>query len=262
MTKKHTGRIIRYYDDSMYHERLSEYFGGSDHFNYGYWEADIPDQKTACENLLERLLALLPSRSGKILDVACGKGETARYLTNYYNPGDITGINISEKQLQTCRAKVPGAAFLQMDGAKLEFPDNSFEAVVCVEAVFHFHTRETFLEEAYRVVRPRGALVLTDILLTDWGREHRLWWIDPENAGINCLQDYQDLYRRAGFENIRVIDATRECWQGYYTNVARYCCEKLDRRELESNVFNGIAVNIFRRLPATQAYLLVAAQKP
>ncbi len=31
-------RITRYYDDAMYHQRLYEYFGCSDYFNYGFWD--------------------------------------------------------------------------------------------------------------------------------------------------------------------------------------------------------------------------------
>jgi ubiquinone/menaquinone biosynthesis C-methylase UbiE len=254
-------RITRYYDETMYQEKLYEYFGCSDFFNYGYWDENTLDQKTACENLVEKLLSFIPAKSGNILDVACGKGETALFLSKYFEPQNIMGINLSEKQLETCRRKVPGANFAQMDAAALQFADNSYDTIMCLEAVFHFHTREKFLKEAYRVLKPQGYLVLTDVLLTEWGKKHKLWWIDAANAGVSDLQEYTELYQRLGFLGIQVIDATKECWQGYYTNLARYCCGKLDEREFEVTVFNKIAVNIFRKIPATRYYLLVAARK-
>ena len=261
MSKRMADRITRYYDDAMYHQRLYEYFGCSDYFNYGFWDENTPDQKTACENLVEKLLSFLPAKSGTILDVACGKGETVHYLSKYYELQKITGINLSEKQLATCRQKMPGVNFYQMDAATLEFEDNSYDNIICLEAVFHFHTREKFLREAHRVLRPQGYLLLTDILLTDWGKSHPLWWVDPENAGLNDLREYRDLYQRLGFQGVEVIEATKECWEGYYTNLARYCCEKLEQRALEISVLNKIAVNIFRKIPATRNYLLVAARK-
>jgi len=261
MSKKMAARITRYYDDAMYHQRLYEYFGGSDYFNYGYWDKDTLDQKSACENLLEKLLSFLPEKSGTILDVACGKGETVHYLSTYFELQKITGINLSGKQLATCRQKNPGGKFHQMDAATLEFEDNSYDNIMCLEAVFHFHTREKFLKEAYRVLKPQGYLLLTDILLTDWGKNHPLWWVDPENAGLNDLGEYRDLYQQVGFQQVEVMDATKECWEGYYTNLARYCCEKLEQRELEVDVLNKIAVNIFRKIPATRNYLIVAARK-
>ena len=148
-----------------------------------------------------------------------------------------------------------------MDAATLDFENDSYNNIICVEAVFHFHTREKFLREAYRVLKPRGCLVLTDILLTDWGKKHRLWWIDEENAALTDLQAYSELYQRLGYQGVEIIDATKECWEGYYTSLARYCFEKLDRKEFDMGALQKIAVNIFRKIAATRYYLLVVAQK-
>ncbi|NIS62313.1 MAG: methyltransferase domain-containing protein [Proteobacteria bacterium] len=256
---KMTSRINRHYDDVMYTEHGNNYYGYSDFFNYGYWNENTPDQKTACENLVEKLLSFLPAKTGTILDVACGKGATAHYLLKYYKPQDITGINISEKQLATCKAKIPEATFLLMDAAKLEFEDNCFDNIMCVEAVFHFHTREKFLQEAYRVLKPRGYLVLTDILLTEWGERYNP--LRPDKDGVGDLHEYSWLYRHAGFQSVEVIDATKECWEGCYKNLARYSYERLLRGEIDTKIYRDIAVNIFRKLPTTQYYLLVAARK-
>lgn len=254
-------RITRYYDDSMYHDRLYDYFGFSDFFNYGYWDDNTLDQKRACENLVDKLLSFIPAKDGNILDVACGKGEVAHYLQKYFEPQNITGINLSQKQLATCREKVPGGTFLCMDAAKLNFKNELFNKIICVEAVFHFHTREKFLQEAYRVLKPQGYLVLTDILLSDWGKQHRIWWFDEENAALNDLKAYSELYQRIGYQGVEILDATKECWEGYYANLARYCFEKLDKKEIDLGALNKIAVNIFRKIPATRYYLLVVARK-
>jgi ubiquinone/menaquinone biosynthesis C-methylase UbiE len=45
-----------------------------------------------------------------------------------------------------------------MDAARLAFADAQFDAVICVEAAFHFDTRAAFLREALRVLKPAGAL--------------------------------------------------------------------------------------------------------
>ena len=252
-------RINLHYDDVMYAEYRNEYYGYSDFFNYGYWDEKTQDQKTACENLVEKLLFFLPAKKGKILDVACGKGAVANYLLRYYKPQDVTGINISQKQLETCRVKIPKANFLLMDGANLEFEDNSFDNIICVEAVFHFNTPEKFIKEAYRTLKPGGCLALTDILLTEWGEQHNP--LRYSHYRISDLQDYHEIYRRAGFRSVDIIDATKECWQGCYKNLSRYSHEKLLTGKMDIKIYEETAANIFRKLPSTRYYLLVAARK-
>ncbi|MDP2105111.1 MAG: class I SAM-dependent methyltransferase, partial [Desulfobulbaceae bacterium] len=156
--------LNRLYDERMFNEMVDEYYSGSRFLNFGYWENQVQSPKEASENLLGRLLSFIPEKKGTILDVACGTGATTRFLLNFYPPEHVTGINISAKQLDTCRQMAPGCRFLEMDAAALQFSDASFDAIICVEAAFHFHTREKFLQEALRVLKTGGILVLSDAL--------------------------------------------------------------------------------------------------
>ena len=152
-------RMNRWYDNKMSCGINKKYYKNSGFFNFGYWDESSSDQKSASENLTERLLSFIPEKSGKILDVACGNGGTAAYLLRYYPPSKVTGINISEKQLETARKMAPGCTFLRMDAAQLEFECDFFDNIICLEAVFHFSTREDFLSEAYRVLKPGGRFI-------------------------------------------------------------------------------------------------------
>src|SRR5262249_14605078 len=107
---------------------------------------------------------------GRILDVACGAGGTTKRLALSYEPEKITAINISEVQLDAARDRVAGANFSCMNAAELEFPAGYFDAVVCVEAAHHFNTRQAFFGEAFRVLKPEGSLVLTDMLFRSYPR--------------------------------------------------------------------------------------------
>jgi ubiquinone/menaquinone biosynthesis C-methylase UbiE len=51
-----------------------------------------------------------------------------------------------------------------MDATHLAFADRVFEQILCVESAFHFQTRAQFFAEAYRVLKPGGAVVLWDML--------------------------------------------------------------------------------------------------
>jgi len=250
----------RWYNEGMYNELLQEYYGHSDFYNYGLWDDHTPDQKAACENLMDRLLSRVPEKNGRILDVACGKGATTAYLRRDFESGNIVGINISEKQLETARHRAPEAEFHLMDATRLEFPDMSFDQVICVEAAFHFDTREKFLEEAFRVLKHGGHLVLSDILLSDWGRQHKLWGIGESNAGLRA-EHYEGLCIEKGFSDVEVEDVTRYSWERHVKNLSRFSEEKLLAGQVDVKRYEMVASRIFRLIAHIETYVLVAARK-
>ena len=189
-------QIIDHYDALSDRFDVNEFYGHSDFMNFGFWDERTGDQKQACENLMEKLLDLTSNRSGTILDVACGKGASTSYLMKYYRPEMVTGINISEKQLETARKNAPGCAFRLMDATALDFPDGSFDTVICVEAAFHFDTREDFLKEAHRVLKPGGTLVLSDILMNLEGEKKRE--MRTEKNYIRDPEQYGEVLKRTG----------------------------------------------------------------
>src|SRR5579859_6154337 len=160
--------MINGYDTAMQGPLIETYYGRSDFYNFGFWDADTLTQSQASENLVAHLLNFIPAArlNGRILDVACGLGASSRHLSRHIEPTQITGINISTRQLKRARINAPGCNFLVMDATRLQFPDAFFDNILCVEAAFHFDTRAAFLEEALRVLKPGGRLVHSDILMT------------------------------------------------------------------------------------------------
>jgi MPBQ/MSBQ methyltransferase len=251
--------IIDHYDALADRFDVNEFYGHSDFMNFGYWDDDTRDQKQACENMMEQLLALIPNRSGTILDVACGKGASTAYLMKYYRPEMVTGINISEKQLQIARDRAPGCTFRVMDATDLDFPDGSIDNVLCVEAAFHFDTREKFLKEVHRVLKPGGAVVLSDILMTLEGEKKRE--MRTEKNYVKDPADYEAVLKRAGFSKTTIVDATESCWERHFWHTVNYVHRKFLAREISEEQLHKGLRPAYLRVPDIEYYLLVAAQK-
>ena len=249
--------ISRFYDRWMRWPVWQEYYGHSGFFNVGYWLPDTYNQTEACENLIEKLLGFLPATRGTILDIACGLGATTRHLLKHYPASDVIGINISGSQLRQCRLNIPPCRFLQMDAARLGFGDATFDTIICVEAAFHFNTRLQFLHEAYRVLKPGGFLLLSDMFFAPPLTLDRA--ILPEANHIDNVDTYTKLYVQVGFQPVHVTDATEQSWSAFRQHVLRWAQGMAFVGAISDQVFRSLVHN-FPGFDVSH-YLLVAARK-
>jgi len=252
------------YDRMMRGSNQRRYYENSGYFNFGYWGAGAKSQREASEALVDQMVARIANRTGRILDVACGLGGSTKRLTQTYAPEMITGINIFDAQIADARALAPGCTFEVMNATELDFPDNHFDAVICIEAACHFDTRDKFFEEARRVLKPGGSLALSDMLFrtiipSEFGQV-------PRANLLASIAEYRARLAAAGFVSIEVTDATEQCLGGFRANLARWA--GAERRAGRMKLSRSLAAAVIGKLLAAffglscKTYLLVSARKP
>lgn len=107
----------------------------------------------------DTLLAVAGRSSGdraRVLELGCGTGK---WLSELARAGfDVAGIDPSAEMLRVGTAHVAGD--LQLGHAEQPpWLPETFDVVVCVNALHHFSSPSTAVREAYRVLRRGGAFV-------------------------------------------------------------------------------------------------------
>ena len=107
------------------------------------------------------------SAGDHILEIASGSGGPALYLAQTFNC-HVTGLDINEEGVKTARqlaraANMPRARFQLADVTqRLPFPQDTFDAVMCLDSANHFGERLYVLQEWHRVLKAGRRILFTD----------------------------------------------------------------------------------------------------
>ncbi len=115
---------------------------------------------------LGELLALAPG--DHVLDAASGRGESAMFLARRFGCR-VTGIDFAAGNIDHAQSRAEAAGVTKLlqfemgDAERLEYPDSSFDAILCECAFCTFPDKPAAAAEFARVLRPGGRLGLSDL---------------------------------------------------------------------------------------------------
>jgi SAM-dependent methyltransferase len=140
-----------------------------------------------------------------VLDIGCGHGHIHPYLTRSKLNLRLTGIDVASTVIEEARMANLGVTYHDYDGARLPYPDGSFDAAYTIAVMHHVPPPQwpAFLQEARRVVRPGGLVVIFEHNpinpLTQW--IVRTCPID-DNAVLLGSRRLSKLVGQAGFSKV------------------------------------------------------------
>ena len=180
------------------HKRVVE--EGYDRMAESYLGNKDPVDPTTLAALEEVVRTLQPGAA--ILDLGCGAGvPVTRWLADCGLA--VTGVDFSARQLELARRLVPAANFLRADMTDLDFPPESFDAVVAFYSIIHVPRAEhpALLEDVRRWLRPGGAFLAT-WALGAWEGEEEDWegWGAPMRWSHYGEETNLRMLREPGFE--------------------------------------------------------------
>ena len=107
------------------------------------------------ETLLKKYLP--KQKKLEILDAGCGPGAALIYLAKF---GDVIGVDVSDEALKFAKKR---GKVVKGDIASLPFADETFDAVACLDLLYHkwVNTEKAF-SEIKRVLKRGGILLIRE----------------------------------------------------------------------------------------------------
>src|SRR5262245_56565513 len=124
-------------------------------------------EKTVDPDLLTFVAQRPPVAALSMLDVGCGTGNQVVANRAVVPHARLVGVDRSLGMLRQAQPKAPDLPWVQADSAALPFRAQSFDFITCQYAFHHMQDKAGMLREVFRVLRPGGRFVLSNICPQD-----------------------------------------------------------------------------------------------
>lgn len=208
-------------------------------------------------NLTDYCLEQLPSLRGKnVLEIGCGNGTQAIYISRKCSTGFFTGIDLDQNNIAIAnqemkRLEIKNMKFLVDDAQKLyTIESESVDCVLNIESALHYPDKTSFIREVFRVLKPGGIFLIADVLRTRPKLSlYKKWWYKKMNWHHWPANRYEDELQKANLEIKNISDITKEVIRGFllYKNWIRTIDKKTFLNDLSNKIFLWInsKVNIY-----------------
>ena len=228
--------------------------------------------RAANDETVKILIKLLHVNSDSLLlDMGCGTGNYTAAL--HEAAKKIIGIDKSVGMIKRAQAKFPMFQFILGDITRLPFISDVFDGVFAIQVLHHIKKKETFLNEAHRVLR-RGAYIA---LHSCSHSQMRSFWfchyfpkgLELELARTPDVGVIASLLERAGFSDVGdkvcrndmvVTNETPESYldKNYRDGISTFSLLKMEEIEygckrLQNDITSGAISNIIQHYAAKLA---------
>ncbi|GAB3560279.1 class I SAM-dependent methyltransferase [Spirosoma fluminis] len=124
--------------------------------------AEIASDNPVHQRLLFPYVEAATLVNGNVLEIGCGWGRGLELLTKAAD--QYTGIDKNQELIAALQAEYPKSTFIAANIPPLAgLADNTFDYIVTFQVIEHIENDDLFIQEAHRVLKPGGKLLLTTV---------------------------------------------------------------------------------------------------
>ena len=172
--------------------------------------ATMHGELAEAEHLARYRFAASLVKGRRVLDAGCGMAYGSAIL-HAGGAARVVGVDVAESVLDAVRDDMPPGVELKVgDVSRLDFDDDTFDAVVCFEVIEHIDDRASALDEFRRVLAPGGLLVLSSPNRDAYvpGNPHHVFEYTPSELQAELASRFHHvgLLRQQGFIGATILE--------------------------------------------------------
>ncbi len=188
----------------------------------------------------------LSFHNAEILEVGCGRGGGASWLTRYRNPKSYIAMDISKSAIDFCKKKhqVSSLSFVQGEAENIPFPNNKFDALINIESARCYGNIAAFFKEVYRVLKPGATFLFADMIKKSDTEKIKQLLLNSNfkmlqienitenivlalqadsNSRKNIIDQYVPRFMREAFYEFAGVEGSKR-YNNFYENDIQYWC--------------------------------------
>jgi len=163
------------------------------------------EKNRACISLYHHLAKQVNLSGKQILEVSCGHGGGASFISRYHHPRHMTAVDLNCEGIRFCKGRHQlsnlDVAVANAEGMPLS--GNTFDVVINVEASHAYGDFPAFIKEVFRVLKPGGYFLYADF------------------RSSKELANWEQALLRENFQLVYSQDITRQVVRGMEQNSER-----------------------------------------
>lgn len=219
--RRYYQEIRDYYVQSNWLYKYVWYAGKSLGLHFGFADPETTNHTEALINQYRYVVDRAKIKRGmRVLDAGCGVGGGSIYIAKTTG-AKVLGITLVPEQVDEAKRNakkagvVPNVEFCEGDYCATRLEPNSYDVVFGMESVCYAWPKKAFVQEAFRLLKPGGILVLTDGYrkrAIRGGEEQQVMAEFCKGWKLAGLSSYLEMARaieNGGFIQLKVEDMTK-----------------------------------------------------
>lgn len=116
-------------------------------------------EKYGCIPIKNNFIVKYVGSNKKVLDVGCNDGELGEALMK--NGNNVFGCDFVKKNLKIAKKRGLKIKFVDLEKNKLPYPPNTFDILILADVIEHVFDTDFLIRNCYKVLKPRGKLIVT-----------------------------------------------------------------------------------------------------